>query len=64
MHGKKKGELSQGHTGASYGALSPHCSSKLRKLQKTGKEKSERTEKGFTWELEGRTKRRKPYLVL
>lgn len=50
--------------GLSPGALSSQGSSKLRKLQKTKEEKPERTEKGITWKLKGRTEIRKPYVVL
>lgn len=61
VHGRKKWE----HTleSITQGVLSSQCSSKLRKLQKTEKEKMQRIEKGITQKLEGRTKRRKPYLV-
>jgi len=64
MHGRKKGELSQGHTRGSQPGSSLQDSSKLRKLPKTEKQKPETTEKGMTWKPEERTKRRMLHLVL
>lgn len=50
--------------GLHQGALSSQGSSTLEKLHKTEKEKRERTEKGITSKLEGRTNgRKKAYLV-